>query len=298
MKSMKDIIDNQDKEIDFSATLSSSITHPAPTVTHNPASPAKPTKRPRGRPRIHPAPDPNAPKRPRGRQKGWKKPKTATATATATATKTKPKTKIPYIDNNNNNILSNKVIEGSNNNNIDINNQEAIEPQLCENKTDLKPRMTGKELKFIELWLSGKYTLEKAMILSGYQNYHRDSLYRLGREIVIRYEEAAQDHRKIMRAMGAGEVGVLMGLWELAQDTKNKTIRLNALSMLAKCLGLQKETLEGAAGITFVFETIAPGQGPQQGPPLPDGTPARPVTVQISQAQPATKPRRPLQITK
>lgn len=123
-----------------------------------------------------------------------------------------------------------------------------------DSKSDLKAEMTLRELKFLEIYLTGEHNIDKAMMLAGYEGYHIKSLYRLGRKIVEKYETQAQDHRKIFRAMGAGEVAVVEGLLNLAKNAKSEMVKLNAWSMIAKCLGLAKEQIEGAAGITIVFE--------------------------------------------
>ena len=74
-----------------------------------------------------------------------------------------------------------------------------------DSKSDLKAKMTQRELKFLEIYLTGKHNIDKAMILAGFEGYHPNSLYRLGRKIVQKYEHQAGDHRKIFRAIGAGE---------------------------------------------------------------------------------------------
>lgn len=86
--------------------------------------------------------------------------------------------------------------------------------------------------------------------------------------------------------MGAGEVFVITGLTDLAKNAKSEAVKLQALVAIAKCLGLHREIVEGAGGITIIFEG-----GDQPGPaalPLPG--PGEPVTY------PA--PNRVLQITK
>jgi hypothetical protein len=68
-------------------------------------------------------------------------------------------------------------------------------------------------------------------------------------------------------------------------------VRLNAWSMIAKCIGLTKEQIEGVGGITIVFEQPdAPGQQPAAS--LDPGKPeqAQPVAYKAS--------NRVLQITK
>jgi hypothetical protein len=124
-----------------------------------------------------------------------------------------------------------------------------------DSKSDLKANMTQRELKFLEIYLTGKHNIDKAMILAGFEGYHPNSLYRLGRKIVQKYEHQAGDHRKIFRAIGAGEVAVAQGLLKLAQNAKSEMVQLNAWTALAKCLGLTKEILEGVEGIQIIINS-------------------------------------------
>lgn len=135
--------------------------------------------------------------------------------------------------------------------------------------TKLKDQMTLKELKFIGYFLTGENTIEKSMILAGYDGYHQKSLYRLGRKIVEKYESQVDDHRKLARAMGAGETLVFKTLLELIKS-KNERIKLDATVNLAKILGLTKEQLEGPGGVTIIFE------GPEVQVPGPGAPPALP----------------------
>ena len=72
-------------------------------------------------------------------------------------------------------------------------------------------------MKFLEIYLLGELNVDEAMISAGYVGYHPKSLYRLGRKIVEKFENQGGDHRKIARAIGAGEVTILRGLLELAK---------------------------------------------------------------------------------
>ena len=64
----------------------------------------------------------------------------------------------------------------------------------------------------------------------------------------------AQDHRIIARALGAGEVFVIKGLMDLAKNSTSGIVKRAALADLAKILGLTKEQLDGAGGVTIIFE--------------------------------------------
>ena len=76
-----------------------------------------------------------------------------------------------------------------------------------------------------------------------------------------------------------GEVKVLQVLWELMQS-KIERIRLDATMYLGKILGLTKEQIEGAQGITIIFEDAA-GQTNQVAvaQPAQDAEPTLPSTL-------------------
>jgi hypothetical protein len=120
--------------------------------------------------------------------------------------------------------------------------------------TDLKEILTLKELRFIELYLTGGLTVDKAMKSAGYVGYHPNSLYRIARKIVQKYEHQAGDHRKIMRDMGYGVTKLIELLIDSAKNAKSETVRLNARIALAKCLGLTKEIINGVQGVKIVFD--------------------------------------------
>jgi hypothetical protein len=95
-----------------------------------------------------------------------------------------------------------------------------------------------------------------------------------------------------MRALGWGEVRVLQSLIEAATLFKSETVRLHAREALAKCLGIQKEAIEGVEGITIMINN--PIQPPGQ--PAAVGQPAGAHQPGASPALSSTT--RPLQITK
>ena len=232
---------------------------PIPTSYPIKEKPAKPARRPKGK---------------KAKPKGAKRQPLA-----------QPKTpNSPYIDNNT--LINNNVIRG-----IDINEIDHIAGQPGESAAAyLKSKMTAKELKFLSSYLSGGVTVIQAMDSAGYGNFHQDTRYQLARKIIQKYETQAPDHRIIFRAMGAGEVAVVEGLLKLAQGAKSEMVRLNAWAMIAKCIGLTKDQIEGQAGITIIFEGAAPTLPAALALPPQAGEQPQPVTYQA--------PNRVLQITK
>jgi hypothetical protein len=240
-----------DDDIDLGAALP---TAPAP-------------KRGRGRPALPggPAPKPRNPDRKVRKDKGIKKPKTLAA----------------YIDNNI--LIGDDIIRGSDLKKI---NDIAVGDQgELATASDLKSKMTAKELDFIRFFFSGDYSKKDSMKLAGYEAAQDSYLYLLAKKILEKYESQAGDHRVIARALGAGEVFVISGLMDLAKNGKSEIVKRAALGDLAKILGLTKEQLEGAQGITIIFEGVD-----QPGPAA--------LAYEPSEAQPALPAQRVLQITK
>jgi len=171
-----------------------------------------------------------------------------------------------------------------------FNESEKVYINIVYNSNDsskLKDILTDRELRFISNYLVGGNSMIQSMILAGYVEYSEAYLYRLGRNLVQRYESQAQDHRIIFRAMGAGEVFVANGLIELAKTSRSDMVRLNAYTQIAKILGLTKEQLEGAGGVTIIFE----GHGqPGTTASLPGAPPLPPSQGEIKALPTSTKP--------
>lgn len=145
---------------------------------------------------------------------------------------------------------------------------------------DIKAKMTLQELNFLEIYLSGGVTIDKAMIQAGYGHYSQDWRYKLAQKIVIKHESQAGDHRIICRALGAGEIAVIQGLLDLARNANSEMVRLNAWSQLSKILGLTKEQVDGAGGITIIFEESDKARALPGAPPMPDQ--AQPISYQVT----------------
>jgi len=149
---------------------------------------------------------------------------------------------------------------------------------------DLKTQVTEKELKFIQLYLSGEYTTEIAMNLSGYENLHPRYKYFLASKIIQKYESQAGDHRKIMRAMGYGETKAINMLIDSATNAKSEMVRLNARAILAKCLGLHQDVVAANQGIQIIIKGRGEGSAGGARPALvnQDQPRALPATLSIT----------------
>ena len=138
-------------------------------------------------------------------------------------------------------------------NNTEYYNIDEDSLMISSGKVDLKKPLSVNEQRFLGLHLIGKHSRREAMILAGYEGYSPKTLDVLARKTILRYECQTGDHRKIMRALGWGEVRVLQSLIEAATVFNSETVRLNARESLAKCLGIQKETIEQAEGIQIII---------------------------------------------
>lgn len=123
----------------------------------------------------------------------------------------------------------------------------------CEDEAG-EAELNEKELKFLELYLSGQCSKEVSMDLAGYKNKHRQSAEKTADRILRKYDLAGEDHRKTFRLVGLTERRIAEGILELAKNAKSEMVRLNAWALAAKCLGLQKEVVEGVQGIQIIIK--------------------------------------------
>ena len=163
-------------------------------------------------------------------------------------------------------------------NNSDNQEPSGITIEDRKEKCVVKEKLTLKELKFLELYLTDGMSIDSAMIAAGYGHVSKIWRYNLAKRIILKHECRAGDHRKIFRIIGAGETAVAMGLLNLAQNAKSEMVKLNAWAHLAKVLGLTKEVLEQAEGIQIVINQgcapASPEQPPNSPPPI-----SGPITV-------------------
>jgi DNA-binding Lrp family transcriptional regulator len=178
--------------------------------------------------------------------------------------------------------------------------QKYIDPEILNLETeteriDCKSALTLQEQIFLDLHLIEKKAIKDAMIKAGYQNLPDRTIYFRAKKILQKYEAKVGDHRKIMRAMGYGETGILQMLIDSAENAKSEIVRLNARIVLAKCLGLQKEVIEGREGVTVIIQGIQ-DQG-QPAKPVLSAPPALPGPQPYNHPQPSA-PGKPIQIYK
>lgn len=165
------------------------------------------------------------------------------------------------------------------------------QPSINTEEFDFKPFnpkavIIPKEYLFLQSYLCGEVTIIEAMDQAGYENLHEKTKYLTAKRIIEKYESQAEDHRNIARALGAGEVFIIQGLMDLAKKSKSDMVKRAALADLAKILGLTKEQLEGAGGVTIIFEGAdTPGTTAS----LPGAPPLPPSQGEVK-VIPSTKP--------
>jgi hypothetical protein len=178
--------------------------------------------------------------------------------------------------------------------------QKSIDPEILNLETetdriDCKSALTLQEQIFLDLHLIEKKSIKDAMIQAGYKNLSERTLYFRANKILQKYETRAEDPRNIMRAVGAGEVAVITRLWHEAQNASGAGARVQALTTLGKWLGLDKEVLQGAQGITVIIQALDSAQQINIGNAPPPG----PATPGVSYQHPQpSRPGGPITITK
>lgn len=150
-----------------------------------------------------------------------------------------------------------------------------------------KATYSVREKKFLELYFGGAL-MKDAVRAAGYRGASDVALCNTGRAILTKYENSAPP-KEIFRRVGASETRIAQLLLDMAENAKSESARVNALGILSKCLGLQREIDEGFQGFEIHLHGLerrlppgapgpgAPGPGaagpqpgaPEQRPALP-----------------------------
>ena len=174
------------------------------------------------------------------------------------------------LENNNVVICSEEFKELFKNDNPDFKAARALGEQL-----------TGKELKFLEIYLSGDGDRITSMKLAGYEGLSDNHLYFLAKKIVEKYEAGGGVGSKVLRAVGLGELKIAKLLKSLAESAKSEVVKLEALKFAANCLGMSKpdETFQGFSIVFNPPGAQAEGKKPVD---LPAAVPVQVKAVQIT----------------
>ena len=161
-------------------------------------------------------------------------------------------------------------------------------PEIVNDSINLKDQLTAKEVKFLEIYCSGEVSMERAMVLAGYETGHPNSVYYRAHKIIKRYESQTGDARKIFQDIGFGQLTIAQGIKNKALLAKSEMVSLNAYQLAARCTRMLEEPQASHQGVNIIINCgTEPGGSP--------GAPARPVNVSI---QGEALPAKPLQITK
>lgn len=174
-----------------------------------------------------------------------------------------------YIYNNNigenkdiNKLDDNLLLSGSD---IELINDEI-------NSIEFKTEFTPKEQRFLELYLSGSMSMDSSVQKAGYKSKFQQNRSLIGKRILEKYCASIQDHKNIFRQIGFSEAKLALMLLNMAENAKSENVRLQALNLASKCLGMHREVIEGLEGFRMVFEDCpapAKAKPPKPQPALP-----------------------------
>ena len=177
------------------------------------------------------------------------------------------------LDNNklgDNSLSDNKIDDNSllSSSDIKIINNEV-------NSIEFKTDFTEREKKFLEFYLSGNITMDNAVQKSGYKSKFQQNRHIIAKRILEKYCQSIQDHKIIFRQIGFSEAKLGLMLLNMAENAKSENVRLQALNLASKCLGMHREVIEGLEGFRMVFEdcpapTKAVAPSPQAALPAPN----------------------------
>lgn len=101
-------------------------------------------------------------------------------------------------------------------------------------------KFSPREIKFLELYFSG-FRMKDSARGAGYRGSSDQTLCNQARAIINKYEQSASA-KGIFRRVGASEVRIAQLLSSLVQNAKSESAQLRALSIISKCMGMQRET--------------------------------------------------------
>jgi hypothetical protein len=124
---------------------------------------------------------------------------------------------------------------------------ENIEP------IDIKGELTEKERKFIFLHLTANVPAQTALIAAGYREYSENHAYAVARKIIKKYESRAET-TEIFSDLNFGPHEIARGIVHLAIHCPNSQVRLNALALCAKAVGMLRDQIESTPGVTIIIK--------------------------------------------
>lgn len=120
---------------------------------------------------------------------------------------------------------------------------------------------TEKQLRFLEFYFQGRQ-MHVAAKLAGYRGKTKSSLCTIGAQVLEKLE-LRQDHRQIWRRLGLGEARLGAILVEFLQD-QSKSVRLEALKLAMRGMGLMRDVLDVGKGATIIIGDDAEVESPHE----------------------------------
>jgi hypothetical protein len=153
----------------------------------------------------------------------------------------------------------------------------AAEP--LDSDEDLKPQteFTARQLKFLDIYFTPgqKVSQLDALRRAGYKPKNQNNALATAKKILDKFC-AKTDPREIFRRVGLSEQSIAQRLLDIADDpTIAAGTRVQALSIASKCIGLQREQDQGAAGAKIII--TGPDDGPKSANSTPTAAPPREV---------------------
>jgi len=129
---------------------------------------------------------------------------------------------------------------------------------------NLTKPFTEKEKKFLAIYLSGRVSRERALRLAGYKIKDKAELNRIGNRILEKHVRRV-DLRQILRSVGLSEIRIAKMILQIAEDLSNTAkVRLAALELAAKIMGMTRDQDTGYQGAEIVIEAGTEVDRPQQ----------------------------------
>jgi hypothetical protein len=130
--------------------------------------------------------------------------------------------------------------------------EESIEVKDIE-PIDIKAELSEKEQKFIQLHLLGNVPALTALVTAGYREYSGTYGYVVAQKIIKKYECRA-DTGEIFSNHNFGAHEIARGIIHLAINCPNAQVRLNALALCAKAVGMLRDQIDQAPGVTIIIK--------------------------------------------
>lgn len=118
----------------------------------------------------------------------------------------------------------------------------------------LKDQLTQKELKFLDIYLSGEVTMERAMLLAGYENYHPRYVYDKASKILQKYESQGEVLKKYSGPSDLVRSRSQRGSRSWPQRASQRWAQLNAHALAAKCLQMTQEVAPIRVGFQLIIK--------------------------------------------